>query len=97
MRQKSQEIYGAHDSDLKEYWDYHEYLAYRRDTQGLSQQEAEYLLQQKENEINARFEARKQAPAAATRSPKRNIDFRCMSECNERGYSYPYCQSKCSY
>lgn len=92
MRVKREQIY-TEDSLSQEYWSYYDFIAYKRDNEDMSQQEANYLIKQKSNEIKNR---RRQLEVTNSQPP-RQIDYQCKKICVSQKMSYDYCDAKCSY
>ncbi len=95
LKQKHQELFGAPDSYDDEYWTFFEYIAYRRDTQGLSPQEASYLVTNKRNELDAR--KANESRTTSNSLPRKKLDYQCKQDCVSKNYSWDFCDSKCSY
>ena len=92
LRQKHAELFGPENPYEKEHWDYYEYLNYQRDTKGMSKQEAAYLLQKNQNELDAR-----EAATQVTPPQEKKLDYKCAEVCKQSGFGYDYCDSRCSY
>jgi len=102
MKVKFEQLNGPSDGLEQEYWAYFIFIASRRD-QGMSLEEANYLITQKTNEINARRAQSNSAANEQNNAAKLIVYKRCWNKCMaEREGSYATtsvityaCESEC--